>query len=193
MEIAKELLKDDGVIYISLDDKELHYLKVLLDEIFGRENFIGNIAWESKTKSQNTKDSFNKLQPKIEHILLYTKKTCRRFNLINRGEKEYPLKDKKGKYREYTLELMNSDGIRGRSTMVFEIEGINPPEGQQWKLGKDTITMYRNRNDLFVRDDKIVIKKRPEDEDSELTEPFWGLFKKDIGTAKTVQSATVVV
>lgn len=187
LEIAKELLKDDGVIYISLDDKELHYLKVLLDEIFGRENFIGNIAWESKTKSQNTKDSFNKLQPKIEHILLYTKKTCRRFNLINRGEKEYPLKDKKGKYREYTLELMNSDGIRGRSTMVFEIEGINPPEGQQWKLGKDTITMYRNRNDLFVRDDKIVIKKRPEDEDSELTEPFWGLFKKDIGTAESAK------
>ena len=57
LEVARDLLRDDGVIFISLDDKELHYVKVLLDDIFDRCNFIGNIAWESKTKSQNTKDS----------------------------------------------------------------------------------------------------------------------------------------
>ncbi len=187
LEVAREFLRDDGVIFISLDDKEVHYMKVLADEIFDRNNFIGNIAWESKTKSQNTKTSFNKLQPKVEHILVYTKKTCRRFNLIKKGEKKYPEKDTKGNYREYPLEVMNADGVRGRSSMVFKIEGILPPKGKQWKLGQETISEYMKRKDLFVRDEKIILKMRPENEIAELTEPFWGLFTKDIGTAESAK------
>tara|TARA_Y100000589_G_C27177663_1_gene639451 strand:+ start:418 stop:2274 length:1857 start_codon:yes stop_codon:yes gene_type:complete len=183
--IAKELLKDDGVLYASVDDKEIHYLKVLLDEVFERENFVGNIAWESKTKSQNTKTSYNKLQPKVEHILLYTKKDCRRFNLISKGKIDYPLKDDKGFYREYILEEMDAEGVRGRSTMVFNIKGILPTEGKQWKLGKDSITEYDTRGDLFIRESKVIIKKRDSDERSEKTEPFWGFLPKDIGTAET--------
>jgi len=187
LEVAKEFLSDDGVIFVSCDDKEMYYLKVLIDEIFERENFIGNIAWESKTKSQNTKTSFNKLQPKVEHILLYTKKSCRRFNLIKKGEKKYSKKDEKGKYREYPLELMNAEGVRGRSSMVFEIEGVLPPEGKQWQLGQEKILEYKSRNDLLLRDNKIILKMRPEDENSELTEPFWGLLTKDIGTAESAK------
>ena len=90
LEIARELLRNDGAMLISCDDKESHYLKVLSDEVFGRDKFVGNIAWESKTKSQNTSGAYNKLQPKVEHIFLYTKKDCRRFNLEVTGLKEYP-------------------------------------------------------------------------------------------------------
>ena len=187
LEVARDLLRDDGVIFISLDDKELHYVKVLLDDIFDRCNFIGNIAWESKTKSQNTKDSYNKLQPKVEHILLYTKKTCRRFNLVEKGAQKYPKQDKKGVYREYILEVMNAEGIRGRSSMIFEIEGVLPPNGKQWKLGQEKIEEYKNRNDLYVDEGKIILRKRPEDEKSEITEPFWGLIKKEVGTAESAK------
>ena len=52
--IAKKLLKDDGVIFISIDDNEVAQLRMVMDEIFGEENFVGNISWESKTKTQNT-------------------------------------------------------------------------------------------------------------------------------------------
>lgn len=187
LEVVREFLRDDGVIYISLDDKEFHYCKVLSDEIFGRENFVGNIAWESKTKSQNTKDSYNKLQPKVEHILVYTKQSCRRFNLVSKGEKEYPLSDSNGNYREYVLETMNAEDVRGRSTMIFDIEGIVPPQGKQWKLGKDSIDEFTGRGDLFIRDNKVVIKKRPEDENTEITEPFWGFLSKEIGTAESAK------
>lgn len=187
LEVAREFLRDDGIIYISLDDKEFHYCKVLSDEIFGRENFVGNIAWESKTKSQNTKDSYNKLQPKVEHILVYTKQSCRRFNLVSKGEKEYPLSDSNGNYREYVLETMNAEDVRGRSTMIFDIEGIAPPQGKQWKLGKDSIDEFTGRGDLFIRDNKVVIKKRPEDENTEITEPFWGFLSKEIGTAESAK------
>ncbi|WP_438989753.1 site-specific DNA-methyltransferase [Polaribacter sp.] len=191
--IAKQLLKDDGAIFVSIDDNEVAQLRLLMDEVFGEENFVGNISWESKTKSQNTKDSFNKLQPKIEHILLFTKKDKRRFNLIQKGEKQYLLNDEKGEYRDYVLEVMNADGIRGRDSMVFEIEGISPPQGKQWKLGQEKISEFKNREDLFVRKGKIFLKMRPADEKSELTNPFWGLLNKDIGTAESAKKELSIV
>tara|TARA_B110000003_G_scaffold265438_1_gene291286 strand:- start:352 stop:2253 length:1902 start_codon:yes stop_codon:yes gene_type:complete len=191
--IAKQLLKEDGAIFISIDDNEVAQLRLLMDEVFGEENFVGNISWESKTKSQNTKDSFNKLQPKIEHILLFTKKDKRRFNLIQKGEKQYLLNDEKGEYRDYVLEVMNADGIRGRDSMVFEIEGVSPPQGKQWKLGQEKISEFKNREDLFVRKGKIFLKMRPTDEKSELTKPFWGLLNKDIGTAESAKKELSIV
>lgn len=45
LEIAREFLSDDGAIYINIDYNEVHYLKVLCDEIFGRENFVTQIIW----------------------------------------------------------------------------------------------------------------------------------------------------
>ncbi len=185
--IAQELLSNDGAIFISIDDNEVGQLKLLCNEVFGEENFVGNIAWESKTKSQNTKTSFNKLQPKVEHILCYTKKDKRRFNLIKVGEKEYPLQDTKGEYREYVLEVMDAGGIRGRETMVYPIKGINPPKGKQWKWGKDTINEYIQREDLFTKDNSIILKIRPEDEKQDISQPFWGLLQKDIGTAESAK------
>lgn len=187
--LAKRLLSESGVIFVSIDDNEQANLKILMDEIFGESTFIGNIAWESKTKSQNTKSAFDKLQPKVEHIFVYSKGVRQHFNLVETGKKDYPFSDKIGEYREYVLEVMSADGVRGRNTMIFEINGINPPEGQQWKLGKDTIENYKEKNSLFVRDNKIIIKIRPEDERSSITEPFWGFLSKEIGTAESAKRA----
>jgi len=187
IKLAWNLLKDDGVIFVSIDDNEMHHLRMVMDEIFGGENFVGTIAWESKTKSQNTETAFNKLQPKVEYILLYTKRDGRRFNLVKVGEKEYPHTDDNGIYREYALEMMNVEGVRGRETMVFEIEGVNPSKGKQWKLGKDTIQEYKDRGDLFIRDGSVVLKKRPEDEKFDVSQPFWGFFSKEIGTTESAK------
>lgn len=117
LKIAKDLLTDDGVIFISID----YNMRLIVDEILGSDMFVGEIYWESKTKSQNTITSYNKLQPKAEMILVYSKQEKKRFNLIKVGEKEYLHNDLKGKYREHILEVMNASGIRGRETMVFDI------------------------------------------------------------------------
>ena len=189
--LANYLLRDDGVIFISIDDNEVHNLRKLCDEVFGEENFVGSIGWESKTKSQNTVTSFNKLQPKIEYIAVYTKANMRRFNLFKKGEKEYSLSDERGEYREHILELMNADGIRGRETMVFSIEDgvstVSPPAGKQWQLGQDQVATYKSRSDLFIRDNKVVIKMRPDDERTEVTEPFWAFLDKTVGTAESAK------
>ncbi|WP_278683395.1 DNA methyltransferase, partial [Paraclostridium bifermentans] len=66
--VAKELLKEDGVIFISIDDKEQAYLKVLCDEIFGRDNYVGEIIWETATDNNATQISIEH-----EYILCYSK------------------------------------------------------------------------------------------------------------------------
>lgn len=187
LKLLRELMTDDGLIFVSIDDNEQHHLRQLMDEVFCEENFIGNIGWESKTKSQNTETAFNKLQPKIEHIFVYTKANKRRFNLINKGTKEYPLNDEQGAYREHILEVMNANGVRGRKSMVFEIQGVLPPHGKQWKLGVDQVATHESSGNLFVRDGKVVIKMRPDYEKTELTEPFWAFFSKEIGTAESAK------
>ena len=189
--VARNLLSDDGVIWVSIDYNENYNMRKILDEVFGESSFIGEVYWESKTKSQNTITSYNKLQPKAEMIFAYSKQKKKRFNLIRTGEKEYPFSDEKGKYREYILEMMNANGIRGRETMVFDINDgihtVSPLDGKQWKLGKDQVEKYKESGDLFIRDDKVIIKMRPEYERVETTEPFWGFFSKEMGTAESAK------
>ena len=67
LELAKKLLKKDGVIFVSLDDKENHYCKLLMDGIFGRENFIADICHKSRGSISNDKI----ISPNHNHILLY--------------------------------------------------------------------------------------------------------------------------
>lgn len=187
LKLARNLLKEDGAILVSLDEKEASNVRKICDEIFGESNYVGTIAWESKTKSQNTKDSFNKLQPKVENIFLYTKNSLRRFNLIKKGEKKYDFQDEKGVYREHAQEFMNAGGVRGRESMIFEIKGINPPPGKQWKVGKDLVEEFLRREDIIVRDGKVIFKMRPGDERAETTDPFWAFFSKEIGTAESAK------
>ncbi len=191
LQLLRELLADDGVIFVSIDYNENAYLRTILDEVFGELNFVGEIYWESKTKSQNTSTSFDKLQPKAEMIFVYTKQNKRRFNLITKGNKEYPLSDKQGEYREYPLEVMNAAGMRGRETMIYDVSDgvstVSPPEGKQWQLGQDQVATYQDTGNLFIRDGKVIIKMRPEFERSENTEPFWGFFSKEIGTAESAK------
>ena len=67
--IAKQLLKDDGVIFVSIDDNEVAQLRLLMDEIFGEENFVGEIIWLKKN-AQNDADNIEKNH---EYILVYKK------------------------------------------------------------------------------------------------------------------------
>ena len=191
LKLAKDLLCEDGVMFVSVDYNENFNMRKLIDEILGQTAFIGEIYWESKTKSQNTITAFNKLQPKAEMILVYSKQEKRRFNLIKKGEKEYPFIDERGKYREHVLEVMNANGIRGRETMVFDIcDGVSTvslPNGKQWQLGQDQVAIYKSAGDLFIRDNKVIIKMRPEYERVDTTEPFWGFFSKELGTAESAK------
>ncbi len=77
LEAAREFLSDDGVIFVQCDDNEQAYLKVLMDEVFGRENFIACFVWEK------TSNSLSRIRIKTEYILCYEKT---KFGLIFNGD-----------------------------------------------------------------------------------------------------------
>ena len=185
--LAKSLLSDNGIIFVSISDQELADLKIIMNEIFGETHFLGSITWESKTKSQNTITAYDRLQPKVEYILTYAKDYHVHFNLEIIEEKSYPYRDQKGFYREYRLEEMAADGVRGRTTMIFPILGLYPRKGKQWKLGKQKIANYIARNDLRIENGKVIIKVRPTDERSKKMKPFWGFYPNTIGTAESAK------
>lgn len=188
LRLAKNLLSDTGVIYMSIDDNEHAHLKILADSIFGEDTFLGTLTWEKRTKSQNTKTAKKMLQAKTEYVLAYKKRPGRHeFNLESTGVKSYPEDDDNGVFRYKVVEEMSSKGMRGRETMIFPILGIMPRGGYQWKLGVDYINTFLERNDVVLRDGRPYLKIRPDDEDSGTFRPFWSHFlDKDVyGTAET--------
>lgn len=70
LELLRELLAEDGSIWVTIDDNEAHYLKVIMDEIFGRKNFVANVVWQKKYTIAN--DS-KWLSDNHDHILIYAK------------------------------------------------------------------------------------------------------------------------
>ena len=189
LKVAKKLLSTDGIIFISIDDNEQAQLRLICDDIFGEENFVGNIVWEKRTKCQNTKTARYMLQSKTESIYVYKNKPEKyEFCLKYESERKYPSVDENGKkYRLEKLGEMSASGMRGRETMIFPIDGIMPKEGNQWKFGKDTIERYRERGDLVIKNKKVFFKIRPEDEEPKM-QPFWSLLLKNIGTAESAKS-----
>ena len=86
IEIAHKLLSNDGSLWINIDDREAHYLKVLVDEVFGRVNFITNVIWQKKYAPQNDTKWFT---DNHDHILVFAKnKDIWRPNLLPRTEKQ---------------------------------------------------------------------------------------------------------
>ena len=85
LDVARELLREDGSIWINIDDDEAHYLKVLCDDVFGRKNFVSNVIWEKKFSPQN---DAKWLSDNHDHIIVFAKaKENWRPNLLPRTPK----------------------------------------------------------------------------------------------------------
>lgn len=82
LEIARELLKDDGLIFVQCDDKEQAYLKVLMDEVFGRENFINTICVKMSESTGLKMTHVEKRLPKLKEYILLYKKECIKLNTV---------------------------------------------------------------------------------------------------------------
>ena len=138
LEILKNLLSDDGSIWISIDDDEGHYLKVLCDEVFGRSNFISTIVWQKRYSRENREA----IGDSHDFILLYATnpirfKEVRNFlPLTEKQEKLYknPDKDPRGPWQSVSLLAQGY-----RPNQMYEITAPSgkkhlPPEGNCWKV-----------------------------------------------------------
>ncbi len=72
LQLLRELLSEDGSIWVTIDDNEGHYLKVLMDEVFGRGNFVANVVWEKKFSPQN---DAHQLSINHDHLLVFAKRS----------------------------------------------------------------------------------------------------------------------
>ncbi|MEW6203375.1 MAG: site-specific DNA-methyltransferase [bacterium] len=134
LEVAKELIRDDGVIFINCDDNEQAYLKILMDEVFAVENFVANFIWNHRKSSQNDID----VSLSHNYVLCYAKNRDKfRLNSLDIDEEKFsnPDNDPKG---DWVTDPMDAAGIR--ENLMYGITNPNtgetyyPPEGRHWRF-----------------------------------------------------------
>ena len=154
--LARNLLTNDGVIFISIDDNEVHHLRTICDEIFGEDNFVAILVWRKKAGGANdAKD----VAVEHEYIICYKKLNygIKKIPLCAERIKDYKFTDEKETtHGKYILKNLNDKSLTDSAGLHFDIEcpdgtflyGVN----NQWKCNQKT---YCKR----LAENRIVFKK----------------------------------
>jgi len=154
LKLARNLLREDGVIFISIDDGELSNLLKACDEIFGEENFLADISWEKRFTRSNNSKTFASL---VEHILCYRKSELLAEIKEPRNEKSdsiytNPDNDSRGVWT--SVSYVNPATKEQRPNLYYGIE--NPYSGvvvwhptNAWKYEKSTYAVHKAENKLY--------------------------------------------
>ena len=158
LEILRNLLSEYGSLWITIDDNEAHYLKVLCDEVFGRINFIANVVWE---KVYTPKSNGRGLSSDHDHILVFSKSEKwleQGWNLIPRtaeqkGRFRNPDNDPKGAWRTYPLDVRTEDSAK-REKYRYEVKlpsgrTVRPGSGRHWALPEAEFRKQSENGDIF--------------------------------------------
>jgi hypothetical protein len=156
LEVARELLSDDGLIFVQCDDNEQAYLKVLMDEVFSRNNFISNIVWKGRGGRQDSKY----IAQIHETIIFYAKN--KELAILNKAFIEdtsnYAYEDSRGNYKTQLIRKWGSNSRReDRPNLFYEVEfegnKVLPilPNGDDgcWRWSK-------NRLEEAIKNDMVV-------------------------------------
>lgn len=161
LELLRELLSEDGSIWVSIDDNEAHYLKAIMDEIFGRGNFIATIIWR---KNYSPKSTAKHISIDHDYLLVYAKSEHSWVpNLMPRSEKQNAAyrnidNDSRGPWKTSDLSARNyySKGIYPITTPSGRI--INgPPGGNYWRVSKEKFEELDNDNRIWWGKNKDAI------------------------------------
>lgn len=185
LQLAKDLLDKDGVIFISIDDNEQGNLKLLCDDIFSETNFVAQLVWEKKKKGSYLADSVTNIK---EYILVYAKRKEEFSGLIgeiNSEDETYPCVNAsngrdirvipagiESKYRDKNFR-MNAGEIISDTTMNLVLhsdlvieDGVLTEElkiESNWRYGQDAMTEYALNKELYITRDLYLrrIVKEP--------------------------------
>ncbi len=159
--LARNLMSDDGIIFVSIDDNEVHNLRRIMDEVFGEENFVAQIVWENREGGGGSDSKYFKI--KHEYILTYAKDISQ---LVIKGEDKgdgdrFTFEDEHVKERgRYELIKLNSASIQYSKSLDYPIKApdgtdIVPSYGNKkacWRWSKEKV-------EWGVKNDFVVIKK----------------------------------
>lgn len=177
LEIIRRVMSDDGSLWITIDDNECHYLKVLCDEIFGRINFVSNVVWQKKSSPQA---NATWLSDSHDHVLVFAKnkmlfrprklQRTEKQNAIYKSSDDYDGVDKNGKSYgrgpwfpgDFTLSL--ASGARGKQyAKTGESENIYPiatPSGREALPAKGRAWAYvRSSYERLLADHRVHFGK----------------------------------
>ena len=159
IEIIRRLLSEDGSLWITIDDNEAHYLKVLCDEVFGRPNFVGNAIWE---KSDSPRMDANLFSTRHDHLLVFAKDITRvLWNrlILNEVPAHYNRTDESGRiYYTKPLRAMGGQGETrtARPTLFYPMIA---PDGTEVypKLQDGTDGAWRWRREKVAEDADLIV------------------------------------
>jgi len=152
LEIIRNLMSDDGSLWITIDDNEAHYLKVMCDEIFGRKNFVANVVWQKKASPQANSIW---LSDSHDNIMVFAKnKQAWRPKLLPRSKEavsryKNPDNDQRGPWTSGDCTISLTGGQRGAqfaktgySANIYEIttpsgRKVSPPAGTCWRFSSE--------------------------------------------------------
>jgi len=138
LELLREMLTEDGSIWVTIDDNEAHYLKVIMDEVFGRKNFVATVIWEKRTTRENRRVfSF-----KHDHILVFASdrrqfEQTRNLLALNdsvKGRYKNPDDDPRGPWQSVSANAMAGHGTPSQFYSLKTPSGrtMDPPPGRCW-------------------------------------------------------------
>ena len=154
LRLARNVLKNDGVIFISIDDGEVHNLRKICDEIFGQENFQADISWQKRyTRSNNTVD----FTTVVEHIIVYSKSSEFEVNLLPRSKEAdarytNPDNDTRGVWKGASF--LNPATPSQRPNLCYPITNpitkqITNPTTNAWRRSKEEFSKLLEKNLLY--------------------------------------------
>jgi adenine-specific DNA-methyltransferase len=143
LEIIRRLLSEDGSLWITIDDNEAHYLKVLCDEVFGRANFVASMVWEKDSGRKNDTD----ISASHDYVLLIARNRevwRKTRNMLERTEKQLdryqnPDNDPRGPWRQGADGTAKSGGESLRYPITLPSgRVVTPPSGNFWRFSRGT-------------------------------------------------------
>ena len=152
LEILRNLLSNDGSLWITIDDNEAHYLKVLCDEVFGRANFVANVIWQKKYSAANDHKT---IAPMHDHLLVFRKSEKWERNLLPRSEdkdRQYRYEDEQGIFRisDYTC----NKSIEERPNLYYPL--IQPNTGEEIFPSRTRVWAYsQEKHKEHLQDDLV--------------------------------------
>ncbi|MBX7252887.1 MAG: site-specific DNA-methyltransferase [Candidatus Promineofilum sp.] len=187
--LARQLLREEGVIFVSIDDKEVHNLRHLLNEVFGEENFLAHIIWQHSVQGKNDVKGFSLHH---NHLLVFSKSSNYVPVLLQREEKHNvnysnPDNDPKGLWRSGDVRSPNY-----RENLRYELvtpsgKRIPPPENG-WRWSHDLMQeKIRSGEVRFVDNETRILRKiYLADQEGRVPESIW--FGADVGTSRIASS-----
>jgi len=155
LELLRELLAEDGSIWMTIDDNEAHYLKVIMDEIFGRKNFVANVVWQKKYTRAN---DARWISDKHDHIICHAKnKEKWKRNLLSRGENvsnyENPDNDPRGVWASGPCHVKTPSEKNIYEIVTPSSRKIMPPAGTSWRFSREKFQQLIHEDRIYFGKD----------------------------------------